>query len=123
MGSLFLFTFIPFFFIIEHPNMLIIPMLVNTMGVAASWYQAPGYFKLTSINRRYGHGKVSIILLLITWILVVASTLIYYMAITWFAPKNVFWPMNPELADMATAMAISSLIIAFPATLLLAITI
>ncbi|MGC8608012.1 MAG: hypothetical protein ACP5L5_10700 [Vulcanisaeta sp.] len=110
------------FYISEHPNTLFILMLANAIGLVASWYQASGYFKLASINRRYSHGKLGITLLVITWLLAVSSTVIYYLSITIFVAKGFYfvWPVpNPVLADLSLALAISSFITTFPATYLL----
>lgn len=92
--------------------------------MASSCYQAPGYFKLADINRRYGHGKLGIVLLVITWALTTTSSITYYLSITLFVTKELSFagPIpNPVLAILSVALAISSFVMTFPATLLLSV--
>lgn len=112
-------------YILNHPNTLFAPMLAGAIGVASSCYQAPGYFKLANINGRYGHGRLGVVFLVITWALATTSPIAYYLSVTLFVTKELSFlgPIpNPVLADLSVASMISSLIMAFPATLLISTT-
>ena len=61
------------FYVAEHPDTLLILISALTMGLASAIYQAPSFMRLANVSRRYVHGKVGIILLIITWALATTS--------------------------------------------------
>ena len=86
------------FYVVERPNTLRILISALTMGLTSALYQAPGFMRLANASRRYVHGEVGIILLIITWALATTSMIIYYVDLLFPLPGFYTFPApNPTL--------------------------
>ena len=92
------------FYVAEYLNALFILISALTMGLASAIYQAPGFMRLANANGRYRHGKVGIILLIITWALATTSMVTYYVGLLFPPPGFYTFPVpNPTLGGLLKA--------------------
>ena len=111
------------FYVAEHPNTLLILISALAIGLTSALYQAPGFMRLANVSRRYRHGKVGIILLIITWALATTSMVTYYVGLL-FPPQGYYTiPVpNPTLGWVSNITEDLGLLMLLPATIPIAIT-
>ena len=106
-----------------HPSTLVILISALAIGLASALYQAPGFMRLAIVSRRYIHGGVGIVLLIITWALATTSMATYYVALLFPLPGLYTIPVpNPTLGRISTIAGYLSFLMLLPAVVLVAVT-